>query len=217
MSEVKRDKPRKTHIGIIGHSLFTLLKILLVSILAYLFQLFWFIGQVFYQNPASAVNSAQAVAQNELQFIQQNPTPSAKFLLNLFEVIHAAAMPFFQFLNRWNLGPLQSALNLLSAVSEIQLARLFIFILALPLFIVSLVVLITDGLVKRDIRKFQGARESAFTFHRLKSCLGFCFFIPFFIYLSMPLSVSPILILIPHILLFSGIAALSITHFKKHL
>ena len=55
-----------------------------------------------------------------------------------------------------------------------------------------LFVLIVDGLGQRDIRKFQGARESAFIFHRIKPLTATLFYAAFLAYSSAPCFVSPI-------------------------
>ena len=59
--------------------------------------------------------------------------------------------------------------------------RFFIFLLALPLFILFVCLGCVDGLVQRDIRKFQAARESTYFFHRIKRTWTFCFFVPLFL------------------------------------
>lgn len=95
--------------------------------------------------------------------------------------------------------------------------RLCIFILALPLFLLCLSVGIVDGLVQRDIRKFQGARESAFIFHWIKLAIGFCLFFPFFIYLVCPWPLSSLWFLVTMAMVMGGLVQMGLRSFKKYL
>ena len=63
----------------------------------------------------------------------------------------------------------------------------------IPLFSLSLSIGLVDGLVQRDIRKFQGARESTLLFHRIKRCGAAIFFLPLFAYLAWLSPVSPLI------------------------
>ena len=110
-------------------------------------------------------------------------------------------------------------LTLLLKTSEIVLTRLIQYELSLPLFVVVIGVLAIDGLVMRDIRRFQGARESTFIFHRAKRGLSVCIFIPFLIYLACPISLSSLgsaLFLLLHAMLVGLLLRIAITHFKKY-
>jgi energy-coupling factor transporter transmembrane protein EcfT len=78
-------------------------------------------------------------------------------------------------------------------------------------------VLMIDGLALRDKRKFQGARESTFLFHRLKPLAKLSFFSLFIIYMVMPYGISPSVFLIPMVALSSLFTMLSIKSFKKYL
>jgi hypothetical protein len=82
---------------------------------------------------------------------------------------------------------------------------------------VFLCVLMIDGLVLRDKRKFQGARESTFIFHRLKPLAKISFFSLFFIYMVIPYSVLPGVFLVPMVMLSSLFTMLAIKSFKKYL
>ncbi len=115
-------------------------------------------------------------------------------------------------------NPLIQAINhLVWLIAKINLSRLAIFILALPLISVLLLVFLVDGLVKRDIRKFQGARESTLTFHRNKRAVGFFFFLSFFIYLSLPFAFPPLLFIALQIAVLGIPLNLTATYFKKYL
>jgi len=74
-----------------------------------------------------------------------------------------------------------------------------------------------DGLIQRDIRKFQGARESTLFFHRIKPLSIFFIYTIFFIYMATPLPLPPELTLIPMILLSGLSTMLTIRTYKKYL
>jgi integrating conjugative element membrane protein (TIGR03747 family) len=94
--------------------------------------------------------------------------------------------------------------------------RLFIFILSFPLWLSVLFVMIVDGLVQRDIRKFQAARESTFLFHRLKLLTENLFYSFFLIYMSMPIAIQPEALLLPTVIIVSVLFKLSIKYYKKY-
>jgi len=94
--------------------------------------------------------------------------------------------------------------------------RLFIFLLSLPLFILWVVLGIVDGLVQRDIRKFQGARESTYFFHRIKKAWHSSFFVPLFLYLVWPYAINPAWFLVPMAVGLGLMMQLSLRSFKKY-
>lgn len=102
-------------------------------------------------------------------------------------------------------------------VSQLSLARIRIFIKFIPFLLVILSIFIIDGLVLRDKRKFQGARESTFIFHRIKPLAKFSFILLYFIYMVLPYPVMPSLFLLPMALLTGLFATLTIRSFKKYL
>ncbi|HAT6803628.1 TPA: TIGR03747 family integrating conjugative element membrane protein [Citrobacter freundii] len=95
--------------------------------------------------------------------------------------------------------------------------RVFILLLTAPLFILVAVVGITDGLVRRDIRRFGCGYESGFVYHHAKRTVMPVFFLAWIIYLSLPFSVNPCLILLPSALISGGVITISVGAFKKYL
>jgi integrating conjugative element membrane protein (TIGR03747 family) len=75
--------------------------------------------------------------------------------------------------------------------------RLLILFLTIPLFVMAVVVGATDGLVRRDLRRFGAGRESSFVYHRAKALILPLAVAPWVIYLSMPISVHPLVVLLP--------------------
>ncbi|EBP4342167.1 TIGR03747 family integrating conjugative element membrane protein [Salmonella enterica] len=95
--------------------------------------------------------------------------------------------------------------------------RVFILLLTAPLFLLVAVVGITDGLVRRDIRRFGCGYESGFIYHHAKRTVLPVFFLAWIIYLSLPFSVNPCIVLLPAALLFGLIISITTGTFKKYL
>lgn len=97
------------------------------------------------------------------------------------------------------------------------LVRLLVLCLLLPLFLMAVFVGFVDGLVRRDIRRFGAGRESGFVFHRAKAALMPLVVLPWAVYLALPISVSPLLILLPSAVLLGVAVNIAAGSFKKYL
>jgi len=97
------------------------------------------------------------------------------------------------------------------------LVRLLVLTLTLPLFVMAAFVGFVDGLVRRDIRKFGAGHESGFVYHRAKATLMPIAVMPWILYLTLPISVHPLLILLPCAVLLGVMANISASSFKKYL
>ena len=106
-------------------------------------------------------------------------------------------------------------LPLLTGLTAVMVHRCWIFLNALPLLCLSLGLGLIDGLVQRDIRKFQSARESAWLFHGIKRCGAAVFFVPFFLFMVWLTPVSPLWFFLPMTLGLGIWLALSLRFFKK--
>ena len=90
-------------------------------------------------------------------------------------------------------------------------------ILTLPLFFMAAFVGFVDGLVRRDVRKFGAGRESGFVYHRAKASLLPLAVLPWVAYLALPISMHPLLILLPSAALLGLAVNLTAGSFKKYL
>lgn len=97
------------------------------------------------------------------------------------------------------------------------LVRVFVLVLTLPLFLLAAFVGFVDGLVRRDIRRFGAGRESGFIYHRAKASLMPLAVLPWVMYLAMPVSVHPLLILLPSAVLLGIAMDIAAATFKKYL
>lgn len=97
------------------------------------------------------------------------------------------------------------------------LVRLLVLCLTLPLFLTAAFVGFVDGLVRRDIRRFGAGRESGFVYHRAMATLMPLVVLPWGIYLALPVSISPLLILLPTAVLLGVAVDIATGSFKKYL
>lgn len=95
--------------------------------------------------------------------------------------------------------------------------RLFVLLLTAPLFVLTTLVGIVDGLVRRDIRRFGSGYESAFIYHHARRTIRPVVFLPWLIYLSLPFSLHPAVILLPAALLLGLSVSVTVGSFKKYL
>jgi len=95
--------------------------------------------------------------------------------------------------------------------------RLLILILTLPLILTAAFVGLIDGLVRRDVRRFGAGRESGFLYHRAKASLLPLAVLPWVVYLALPVSVHPLVILLPSAALLGIAVNLTAASFKKYL
>lgn len=100
---------------------------------------------------------------------------------------------------------------------EIIITKAMILVLAMPLFAIAILIGIVDGLVTRDIRKFGVGRESAFLFHQAKHLLIPTVFIFTFIFMVMPVPVSPMYFILPLAISICFLSGLTASRFKKYL
>ncbi|MEN1398764.1 TIGR03747 family integrating conjugative element membrane protein [Pseudomonas aeruginosa] len=97
------------------------------------------------------------------------------------------------------------------------LVRFFVLVLTLPLFLLAAFVGFVDGLVRRDVRRFGAGRESGFIYHRAKASLVPLAVLPWVTYLALPMSVHPLLILLPSATLLGVAVCIASATFKKYL
>lgn len=97
------------------------------------------------------------------------------------------------------------------------LVRLLVLTLTLPLFLMAAFVGLVDGLVRRDVRSFGAGRESGFVYHRARAMLMPLAVLPWVVYLALPVSVHPLLVLVPSAVLLGGSVDVAAATFKKYL
>lgn len=96
------------------------------------------------------------------------------------------------------------------------LTRLLILTLSIPLFLMAAFTGV-DGLVRRDLRRFGAGRESGFIYHRAKMLVVPVGVAPWVLYLALPVSVSPLLVLLPCAVCLGVVVGVTVGSFKKYL
>lgn len=129
---------------------------------------------------------------------------------------HGASRDFRYYISQFYVW-LESYLIAAAFTALTFLVRLLVLVLTLPLFVMAAFVGFVDGLVRRDIRKFGAGRESGFIYHRAKASLMPLAVLPWVVYLTLPMSVHPLLILLPSALLLGLAMDIAAGSFKKYL
>lgn len=95
--------------------------------------------------------------------------------------------------------------------------RSLLLLQALPLLILSVLVGVVDGLVRRQVRRFNVQRESGYLHHRAKVLFLPLTLLPGFMYLVLPLSLSPSGFVIATATTLALVASVVMGSFKKYL
>lgn len=201
-------KSRTNHAGITATLFFTLFNLILLSMLSWVLLEIWFSMRIILLHDTSGSYIIQKILSNNLILIKQHHAQYIDMALTLSQHVRDTVESF--------VGKYIDDKIFLN-VTEIILTRVCLFIEFIPFMLVILFIFIIDGLVLRDKRKFQGARESTFLFHRLKLLARVSFFTLFLIYMVNPYPILPSLFLIPMAVLSSLFTMLSIKSFKKYL
>ena len=102
-------------------------------------------------------------------------------------------------------------------VTQVFSVRLAILSLATPVFLLFSLVAWVDGLVRRDLRRWGGGRESSFVYHYAKKAVLPLVVITWVTYLALPFSLHPTFIVLPFAVLFAFAVAVTASTFKKYL
>jgi len=102
-------------------------------------------------------------------------------------------------------------------VTQVFSVRLAILILATPVFLLFSLVALVDGLVKRDLRRWGGGRESSFVYHYAKKAALPLVVLTWVTYLALPFSLHPTFVVLPFAALFALTVTVTASTFKKYL
>ncbi len=95
--------------------------------------------------------------------------------------------------------------------------RLGVLVLAMPLFLITAIGAIADGVVPWYQRRAGGGRESGFIYHRAKRVLALAVVALWIVYLLPPVPLDPHVVIPPFLLIFGVDARLTMAYFKKYL
>jgi len=102
-------------------------------------------------------------------------------------------------------------------VTQVFSVRLAILTLATPVFLLFSLVALVDGLVRRDLRRWGGGRESSFVYHYAKKAVLPLVVITWVTYLALPFSLHPTFIVLPFATLLALAVTVTASTFKKYL
>lgn len=95
--------------------------------------------------------------------------------------------------------------------------RLVVLTMTVPLFAMAAFTGLVDGLVRRDLRKFGAGRESSYLYHKARATIIPLAVFPWSLYLALPVSISPMLLLLPCAALLGVSVSITVASFKKYL
>jgi len=125
-------------------------------------------------------------------------------LFNNQEVWHAIAM-------------VQHVWLLMSITTHVMLIKLTILLAAIPLFALTMIAGLVDGLNQRFIRTASLGRESSYMFHRFNHYFKRGLLVLLIIWLAIPISITPALMFVPVSILLSLMMSITASRFKKYL
>ena len=102
-------------------------------------------------------------------------------------------------------------------ITQVFAVRLAILTLATPVFGLFTLVALVDGLVRRDLRRWGGGRESSFVYHYAKKAALPLIVTAWVLYLALPVSLHPSWIILPFALIFGFAVTITASTFKKYL
>ena len=102
-------------------------------------------------------------------------------------------------------------------VAQDVVLRLSVAIFALPAFVLACLVGVVDGLVRRDLRRWQGGRESSFVYHHAKRWAVWSLTGGFGLYLSWPFGgFNPAYMILVFTVLVAATLSTTVASFKKY-
>ncbi|MBW8833410.1 MAG: TIGR03747 family integrating conjugative element membrane protein, partial [Burkholderiales bacterium] len=103
-------------------------------------------------------------------------------------------------------------------VAQDTVLRLAIAVFAMPAFVLACLLGAVDGLVRRDLRRWGGGRESSFVYHRAKRLASWCLTGGFAAYLSWPFGgFNPAYMVLVFTALVAASLSTTLATFKKYL
>ena len=103
-----------------------------------------------------------------------------------------------------------------NTVAQTFVVRLTLIIFSLPIFLLTGIIGAVDGLVERDLRRWGGGRESSNVFNLAKRSVVPAFIGACVIYISLPFSTDPVLVLLPFALLLGLAVRIGFERLKKY-
>ena len=97
------------------------------------------------------------------------------------------------------------------------LLRLAILLQALPLFALTIIIGLIDGLVRRDLRRFGAGHESGFVYHHARRMISSCLIATGLVWLTVPVFLEPGVVLVLGAMITGIGISVAVGTFKKYL
>ncbi|CAD5998956.1 MAG: TIGR03747 family integrating conjugative element membrane protein [Escherichia coli] len=97
------------------------------------------------------------------------------------------------------------------------LLRLTILLQVLPLFVLTIIIGLVDGLVRRDLRRFGAGHESGFVYHHARRMIVSSLVATGLVWLAVPVFFVPVYILISGAIIIGSVVCITTGAFKKYL
>lgn len=107
--------------------------------------------------------------------------------------------------------------QLVGMTAQVMLIKLTILMAAIPLFMLAMTAGLVDGLNQRAIRTASLGRESSYVFHQLNRLFKRGLVVLLGLWLAIPVSITPALMLVPVSVLLSVMVSVTASRFKKYL
>lgn len=194
---------------------FAWVRVAFLSLLAWLFLEIWFESKAFLKGPDQSLQQTQQMLQSEQAMLQSHLLLQKNFLHGL----DLTRNPLDTWMMNLKIEETKYyfLLNIFEGVIEIVFTRILILALHLLFYFLMSLIAFTDGLVQRAIRKYRGARESTFKFHRAKHLLGWVTWMPYLFILSWPVEFPMLSVLCLHACLIAMVLWYMVMHFKKYI
>jgi len=186
---------------------------------------FWLLGSVVFSIllewigmhlwwPEQGAAHSRAMYEAELGYLNQDLRRS---------IVSSDAAHFAEYVagqvHYWLVERTQVREHVMAAVNTIQVTalRVAVLVLAMPVFVLAGMVGLTEGLMRRDLRRWGGGRESAFIYHQAKMLVFPLFIAAWVLYLVLPFNLHPNLVILPCAVAFGAALMVSAATFKKYL
>lgn len=139
-----------------------------------------------------------------IHYVQQPVHPSDTWFGGVHASTHAMYLGIAHYV--------EAAINMV----QVFALRLAVLVLSLPFFILFSLIASADGWVERDLRRLGLGDESGFTYHPLMKAVKPTFIGAWLVYLSLPTSVHPNLVIVPFATLVALLVGMTVSKFKKY-
>lgn len=168
------------------------------------------------------VNHSRKMLSNELRYANENIANNA-IVGDARETVAKSLYEFDSAVER--AGALSGAIgnnNIAADLAEAALntmktfiLRLFVITFSLPLFLLAFWYAVIDGGVERELRKYGGDGESNVIFDYTSKLSIWVVSFGCMLYLAMPFSVNPVLVILPTFILFFSLTRTTVANYKK--